>query len=77
MNEVSKEYKPITPMGYIGYLFLYEIPIIGLIFAIIHSSSKANINRKNLATATLYCYLIGAIMLIIMFFVLGNIIKTL
>ena len=65
--QVPKEYKPITPIGYIGYQLLFSIPIIGLIFLIIFASCGTNnINVKNFARS----YFVVMIFLVIIIFIL-------
>jgi len=36
-NYISSEYTPISPLGYIGYSFLFTIPIVGWIISIIYA----------------------------------------
>ena len=57
--------KPISPLGYLGYEFLFGIPIVGLIIAIIMSIGAGNQNVKNFARAQI----IVAILLFIIYFV--------
>lgn len=42
-----KEYKPLSPWAYWGLSLLYAVPVVGLVFMIIFSISKGNINRRN------------------------------
>ena len=46
---VPKEYKPISPWGYIGWSILFSLPVVGFILLIVFSFSKANLNRRNYA----------------------------
>lgn len=57
------KFRPISPWAYFGYTVLYAIPIIGLIFLIIHSISQANINRRNFARS-FWCTLLFALIII-------------
>ena len=57
------KFRPISPWAYFGYTVLYAIPIIGLIFLIIHSISQANINRRNFARSY-WCTLLLALIII-------------
>ena len=57
------KFRPISPWAYFGYTVLYAIPIIGLIFLIIHSISQANINRRNFARS-FWCTLLLALIII-------------
>ena len=52
MNEDDR-YKPISPLGYIGFQILFAIPVIGLLAVIIISIVARNINVKNFAVAQL------------------------
>lgn len=80
MNEIEKneieqlpqKYRPLTAWAYFGYTILYSIPLIGLIFLIIHALSADNINRRSFARSyfcvivlvlifTLICVLTGSI----------------
>ncbi len=66
-NNISEEFRPISPWGYIGYQILFSIPIIGLIFILIYSfgDSNKNINLKNFAKSYLYIIIIAAIFALI------------
>ena len=68
--EGSKKYRPISPWGYIGYMFLYSIPVIGLLFLIIFSFSDKKINRRNFARSY-FCLIILSLILIIIAYVFG------
>lgn len=46
-----KEYKPLSPWAYWGLSLLYAVPVVGLVFMIIFSISKGNINRRNFTRA--------------------------
>lgn len=52
-----EEYRPISMWGYFGYTFLFAIPLVGLILAIVWSFSNSNINRRNFARSQ-FCWLI-------------------
>ena len=66
MDELNEEklyhYKPLGAWAYFGYSLLYSIPIIGLIFMIIHATSNANINRRNHARSFIILLLIGIVL---------------
>lgn len=66
-NNISEEYRPISPWGYIGYQILFSIPIIGIILILIYSfgNSNKNINLKNFAKSYLYIVLIIVIFTLI------------
>ena len=64
---IPLEYKPLSPWAYMGYRFLFMVPIIGFIFIIIFSFSDKNINRKKFARSFLCAFLIGLIVGILVF----------
>ena len=64
---MEKEKTYITPWGYFVYHLLYSVPIIGLIFMIIHSLDNSNINRRNFSRFYLYSFIIGIVILFIVF----------
>ena len=77
-EDLPAKYKPLSPWAYFGLNLLYSIPIVGLIFLLIHTFSSGNINRRNHARgywcAILVCAIIGvfvAIILLIICLVMG------
>ncbi len=52
--------KLVSPMGYIGYSFLYALPVIGLILCIVaaFSDDPTLRNRRNFARSILIGYLL-------------------
>ncbi|MBQ6048943.1 MAG: hypothetical protein IJL40_06380 [Oscillospiraceae bacterium] len=68
-NIVPAEYRPISAWGYVGYSLLYSIPLVGLIFLLVHTFSNKNINRRNYARSY-WCWLIIGLIIIAIFFVL-------
>ena len=46
-NSVPPYYRPIKPWGYIGYMLLYGLPIIGFIMLIVNALAEDNINKRN------------------------------
>lgn len=46
-------YAPLSPWAYIGYMLLFYLPIVGLVFMIIYSADDTNISRRNYARAFL------------------------
>lgn len=74
---MGKEKTYITPWGYFVYHLLYSIPIIGLIFMIIHSLDNTNVNRRNFSRFYLYSFIFGFIILFIVFILsMGNLSST-
>ena len=51
------EYRPLSAWAYVGYTFLFIIPIIGWLFLIIFTFSSKNINRRNYARSY-WCFLL-------------------
>ncbi len=68
--EGAPEYRPLSPWSYFFLSILYEIPLIGLIFLIVHALSDANINRRNFARS-FFCALILVLIVIIVLFATG------
>ena len=61
----SEEYRPLGAWSYFGLSILYTLPIIGLIFLLIHTFSGKNINRRSFARSR-WCRLL----VIILFFLI-------
>ena len=59
----SSKYAPLGAWTYFGLSILYALPIIGLIFLLIHTFSDANINRRSFARS----YWCKALLIIILF----------
>ena len=54
------EYKPITMWGYVGYSFLFAIPIVGFILAIVYAfGGTQNVNLRNYARSYFVMFLIA------------------
>ena len=62
---IPKEYKPISPLGYIGWNILFSIPVIGFILLLVFSFSKGNLNRRNYARSFWWLLLIIVVLFII------------
>ena len=61
-------YAPLSPWAYFGLTILFSIPVAGLVFLVIFSISKGNINRRNFARSywcglILVCLIIGILFL--------------
>ncbi len=68
---------PITPIGYIGYMILYSIPIVGIIMVFVNSfSNGSNINVKNFSRAYLILFIVGFIVGIITTIFFGAVFGT-
>lgn len=60
------EYKPVSMGTYIGYMFLFSIPIVGLVMMIITAlNSSASKSLRNFAKAYLIIFAISAVFAII------------
>ncbi len=67
-------YRPIKPWGYIGYMLLYSLPLIGFIMLIVNALAEDNINKRNFARSYLWIMLISviiSILLTILFVIIG------
>ena len=58
------ESKPISSWGYVGYLFLWAIPVIGWLIWLCNCFSKKNANVRNYARSQ-FCQFILAIILVL------------
>lgn len=75
-ENMPEEFKPIRPWGYVGYFWLFAIPIVGLIFMIIYAVDDTKINRRNLARGFLWNMLIGLVLGIILSFIIGAVVAS-
>lgn len=66
MNEDDDRYRPISPLGYIGFQILYAIPGIGLLAVIIIAIVARNKNVKNFAVAQLIAIILAMIVIIVL-----------
>ncbi|MCR5213665.1 MAG: zinc-ribbon domain-containing protein [Eubacterium sp.] len=63
---IPEDYKPISPIGYIGYSLLYSIPIVGIIMLFINGFGQSkNINVKNYARSYLIIMLVSVVLSIV------------
>ena len=63
--QVPEEYRPLSPFAYFGYTILYNIPLIGWIFRVIHAIAATNVNKRNYARS----YFVILFLLILIFVV--------
>ena len=68
-EQLPEQYKPLSPWAYFGLQILFAIPIVGFIFLIVFSCSRANINRRNLARSY-WCSLIIVAVILVVYIVL-------
>ena len=66
MDEYDERYKPISPLGYIGYEIMYAIPVVGFICMIIFAITAKNVNVKNFARAQFVALIIGIIIVLVL-----------
>lgn len=60
---IPKEYKPLSPWAYVGYQFLFAIPLVGFILLIVFScGGTSNLNLRNLARSYWCALIIGLIL---------------
>lgn len=72
MENIPSNYKPLSPWAYFGYNLLFSIPIVGFILLIVFSLDNNNINRRNYARSFWCIYVLVAILLVIMFALVGS-----
>ena len=65
MQNLQEQYRPLSPWAYFWLQILYAIPILGIIFLIIHAIGSYNINRRNFARSYFCVYVIIGIILIV------------
>ncbi len=72
---ITPEIQPISPWGYVGYLLLFAIPIVGLVMMFVFAfGGTNNINVKNLAKGNLWLLLISvAICIVVWLIILGTV----
>ncbi len=64
IQNIPEKYRPMSSWSYFGHQILYSIPILGLIFLIIHAISGKNINRRSFARSY-FCFLIIVLVLVL------------
>lgn len=70
LNMIPEQYRPLSPWAYFGLGLLFNVPVVGFVFLIVFSISRANINRRNFARSY-FCGLIialgvGAVVFVLM-----------
>lgn len=48
-KDLPEQYRPMGAWAYFGLQLLFSVPIVGLVFLIIFSFSKGNLNRRSFA----------------------------
>lgn len=64
-SNLPLRYRPLSAWKYFGLNILFSIPVIGFIFLVIFSISRANINRRNYARSFFCIYALILIVAII------------
>ncbi len=57
----QEQFEPISAWGYVGYTFLFCIPLIGFIIWLVFAFSRRNINRRSYARSFFCMFLLTAI----------------
>lgn len=71
-SQLPEEYRPLTMWGYFGYQLLFCVPCVGFIFLLIIAfGGTRNVNLKNFARSY-FCVWIIAVVLILLFSVIGG-----
>ncbi len=70
-QSIPSEYRPLSPWAYIGYSFLFSIPLVGLVLLIVFSFNSENLNRRNFARSY-WCALLLVIIIVIVLAVTGT-----
>jgi len=60
----TPEAKPITMLGYLGYLFVMNIPILGLVMSIVWGLKSPKENTRNLARAMIFINVVWLIVFV-------------
>lgn len=71
VEQLPREYRPLSPWAYFGYSILFSIPFIGFICLIVFALSGDNINRRNFARS-FFCIYAVVIILVIFLAVSGT-----
>lgn len=74
-NELGEFYMdntPISPWKYLALEILYSIPIVGLVFLIIHAIGARNINKRNFARSYFCFVILLAIIILIIVLATGG-----
>lgn len=65
VNNLPEQYRPLSPWAYFGLQLLFSVPVVGLVFLIVFSVSRGNINRRNFARSYFCVYAIVGVILLI------------
>lgn len=68
--KIPSEYYPVSSWGFVGLQILYSIPVVGLVFLLIHTFSKSNLSRRNFARS-IWCWILLAIIFSLVCLIVG------
>lgn len=71
-DDLPQSLRPLSVLDYVGYLILFQLPIIGFIMIIFYSIKAKNKNLKNFARALLLLGVIVVVLYIIVLLLLGD-----
>lgn len=61
----TEQYRPLSPWTYFGLNLLFSVPIVGLVFLIVFTFSKGNMNRRAYARSYWCAALVGLILFVL------------
>lgn len=71
-NMLPEDYKPVTVGQYVGYTFLFSLPIIGFIMVLVTAfGSDKSISLRNYAKSYLVWFVISIVLVFVMLFFIG------
>ncbi|MBR3280488.1 MAG: EI24 domain-containing protein [Clostridia bacterium] len=68
-NNIPEEYRIMSPWAIVGYLLLFSIPVVGLIFLFIFAFDNSYIARRNFARSRFCLMLVGLVLIIPLAFI--------
>lgn len=68
--KIPSEYYPVSSWGFVGLQILYSIPVVGLVFLLIHTFSKSNLSRRNFARS-IWCWVLLAVIFSLICLIVG------
>ncbi len=71
-DDLPQSLRPLSVLDYVGYLILFQLPIVGFIMIIFYSIKAKNQNLKNFARAILLLGVIVVVLYIIVLLLLGD-----
>lgn len=65
IQNLPAKYQPLSCWTYFLLTLLYSIPVVGLVFLILHAISAGNINKRNFARSYFCVFVIAFVVLLI------------